>query len=278
LILAGINTTTSTSVRTVTVVTPENITVTYQLAGVATRLLALLVDLFIQAALIIIVRIAVDLLSNVGFGVASTIMFLGFIGVFGIMFVYNIFFEMIWGGRTPGKRLFGLRVIRDGGYPVTIMASCIRNILRFIDLGLIPLPTSSVTIVLWGAPGLLSVFISGSYKRIGDYAAGTIVIHEANASPFFVPPGRDSLRDEIEQIVPMVKNIDRVTPDDFRIVRRFTTRRVKLDLTVQAAVAESIARPLMEKLDMRIQVYYQVQYADILEAIERRYTEENGLL
>jgi hypothetical protein len=76
----------------------------------------------------------------------------------------------------------------------------------------------------------------------------------------------------------MVKNLDRMTPDDFRIVRRFTTRRANLDLTVQAAVAESIARPLMKKLDMGIQVYYQAQYADILEAIERRYTEENGIL
>jgi hypothetical protein len=76
----------------------------------------------------------------------------------------------------------------------------------------------------------------------------------------------------------MVKNLDRMTQDDFRIVRRFTTRRAKLEPAVQAAVAESIARPLLQKLDMAIQVYYQVQYADILEAIERRYTEENGIL
>ena len=263
--------------RTVTVVTPENITVTYQLAGVATRSLALLVDLLIQIALIILTSLAVDVIRNVGLGIDHVVAFAGAVGVFCIMFVYNIFFEMIWGGRTPGKRLFGLRVIRDGGYPVTILASCIRNILRFIDLGLIPLPTGGL-LPLWGAPGLISVLMSGRYKRIGDYAAGTIVIHELGATPFVMPPGQNSLHAEVEQIVPMVKNLDRMTSDDFRIVRRFTTRRAKLDLTVQAAVAESIARPLLDKLEMRIQVYYQIQYADILDAIERRYSEENGIL
>ena len=273
--MAGVN---GAGLRTIAVVTPENITVTYQLAGVATRSLALLVDLLSQAVLIILVTILVDSFRSIGFGIDHIVMFLGSIGLFCIMFVYNIFFEMIWGGRTPGKRVFGLRVIRDGGYPVTFSASCIRNILRFVDFGLIPMPTGSEVPILWGTPGLISVLISSKYKRIGDYAAGTIVIHESGASPFVMPPGRDSLRVEVEYLLPMVKNIDRMTPDDFRILRRFTTRRAKLDPSVQAAVAESIARPLMDILDMKIQVYYQVQYADILEAIERRYTEENGIL
>jgi uncharacterized RDD family membrane protein YckC len=263
--------------RIVSVITPENITVEYQLAGVATRSLALIVDLCIQMILFVLLSIAVGFIRNVGFGIDHIVVFVGAIGGFSILFVYNIFFEMTCGGRTPGKRVFGLRVIRDGGYPVTFVASCIRNILRFIDMGLIPLPTGGV-LPLWGAPGLISVFVSHQYKRIGDYAAGTIVIHEVSATPFGISPVQDSLRAEIEQIIPMVRNLDRMTPNEFRIVRRFTSRRAKLELTVQAAVAESIARPLLDKLDMRVQVYYQTQYADILEAIERRYIEENGIL
>ncbi len=140
------------------------------------------------------------------------------------------------------------------------------------------MPAGSGVFMLWGAPGLVSVFVSGKYKRIGDYAAGTVVIHEANASPFLLQPGAGSVRAEIEHLIPMVKNLDRMTPDDFRVIRRFTTRRAKLEPAVQAAVAESIARPLLEKLDMGVQVFYQVQYADILEALERRYTEEYGIL
>jgi uncharacterized RDD family membrane protein YckC len=255
--------------RTLTVVTPENIAVTYQFAGVATRSLALLADLFIQAALVLLMGLIAGLFRHIPFGLDHVVMFVDTLGRFCIMFVYNVYFEMIWGGRTPGKRIFGLRVIRDGGYPVTFLASCIRNILRFIDFGLIPLPTGGM-LILWGAPGLLSVLFSGNYKRLGDYSAGTVVIHEASASPYVIQPGRDSMRVEIQQIIPIVKNVDRMTPDDFQIVRRFTTRRPKLEPAVQAAVAESIACPLLAKLDMGIQVYYQTQYADILEAIERR--------
>lgn len=264
--------------RTVTVVTPENITVSYQLAGVATRSLALLVDLLAQLLLIILTALAASLLNHVGYGIEHIVAFVGTIASFCVMFVYNIFFEMIWGGRTPGKRLFGLRVVRDGGYPITLLASCIRNILRFIDLGIVPAATASGGVVLWGAPGLLCVLFSDKYKRIGDYAAGTIVIHEQSASPFVLPVGRAAMRPEIEQIMPLVKNIDRVDGKDFRIIRRFTTRRSKLEPIVQAAIAESIARPLLTKLDMRVEVYYQVQFADVLEAIERKYAEENGIL
>src|ERR1700722_8956337 len=109
--------------RTVTVTTPENIAVTYELAGVATRSLALLIDLLIQLIIILLIGLVMNLLQRIGYGVDHIATFVGSIAVFCIMFVYNIFFEMISGGRTPGKRLFGLRVIREGGYPITIVAS-----------------------------------------------------------------------------------------------------------------------------------------------------------
>ncbi len=86
--------------RTVTVITPENVTVTYQLAGVATRSLALVADLLIQArACMLLLVLAVDVVRQVGFGIDHVVVFLGSIGIFCIMFVYNIFFEMIWGTR-----------------------------------------------------------------------------------------------------------------------------------------------------------------------------------
>ena len=153
--------------RTVTVTTPENIVVTYELAGVATRSLALLIDLLIQVIVILLLMLVMSLLERIGHGIDHVATFVEFIAVFCIIFVYNIFFEMVWGGRTPGKRLFGLRVIREGGYPITIVASCIRNILRFADFGIIPMPVGGGGVVLCGAPGLISVFLSPSYRRIG---------------------------------------------------------------------------------------------------------------
>lgn len=263
--------------RTVTVITPENITVTYQLAGVITRSAAMILDLLIQVLLIVLLSILVDTFRNVGFGIDHLVSFVGFIASFCVMFVYNIFFEMVWGGRTPGKRVFGLRVIRDGGFPINIVSSCIRNILRFVDLGIVVLPTGSVQ-MLYALPGVISVFVSNRYKRIGDYAAGTLVIHEQSASPFAALTGASAAKPEIAVLLPLVKNLDRMSVDEYRIVRRFTSRRATLLPAVQAGVSESIARPLLDKLEIRVDIRYQVQYADILEAIERRYAEEHGIL
>ena len=163
--------------RTITVVTPENIRVTYQLAGIASRFMALLVDLLIQVGLLIVGAWLFSLLAGAGFGLGSIFTAVGVIYAYGILFFYSLVFEAAWGGRTPGKRLFGLRVIREGGYPLTLITSAIRNIMRFIDFGIVPL--STIPLTLWGTPGLLCIFFSGKYKRIGDYAAGTLVIVEA---------------------------------------------------------------------------------------------------
>ena len=87
--------------------------------------------------------------------------------------------EGLW-GRSLGKRLLGLRVIRDGGYPINLTSSAIRNVLRFLDLGVLPAPP----LLLYGLPGLISIFLSPQYKRLGDWAAGTLVIVESGISPF----------------------------------------------------------------------------------------------
>src|SRR5579884_3852525 len=166
--------------RTVTIVTPENIQVTYQVAGIASRFMATVVDLTLQFLLLLLVGVVMKLTigrnAGIGMSVSSILTALGYIAVFLILFAYPIFFELVWGGRTPGKRLFGLRVIRQGGYGVNLTASVLRNIGRIVDYGIVPL---SVPLVLLGLPGLLSVFFSPTYRRIGDYMAGTLVIVES---------------------------------------------------------------------------------------------------
>jgi uncharacterized RDD family membrane protein YckC len=249
---------------------------TYRLAGVASRFIALVIDLLIQGVLIVGLGLLVTQLAAIPL-LGSVAMFAYFLIQFIITFVYKVFFEMVWGGRTPGKRLMGLRVIREGGYPINLVASALRNVLQFVDFGIIPLSTAG-GVILFGLPGLLSIFFSPTYKRIGDYAAGTVVIVEAPAIPFDAERPDAVLRPEIQALLPLVKNLDRLTVEEYRLIRRFTSRRAQLELTVQASVGERLARPLMEKLDMDVQVAYQVQYANILEAIERKYAEERGML
>lgn len=267
--------------RTVTIVTPENIEVTYETAGIASRFMATLIDLTIQIVLIVLALAVFNLASRTAGlggltpGASSLVSAVGILAVFCILFVYATFFEMIWGGRTPGKRLLGLRVIRDGGYPINLIASLIRNILRFIDFGILPLPTP---IVLCGLPGLTCVFFSPRYQRIGDYAAGTLVIVETGQSALRGSRQAQPLPQTVEKLLPYVRNVDRITREEYGVLRRFSVRRSELELVAQAALGQRLATPLIARLEIEAPIAYQIQYADLLEAIERRYTEEYGLL
>jgi uncharacterized RDD family membrane protein YckC len=261
--------------RTVTVTTPENVGVTYRVAGFASRFVATLIDLIIQVLLLTLAGGAINLFAGAGLGLGSIATAVGFIAIFLILFVYAIFFEMLWGGRTPGKRLMGLRVIKDGGYPIDLVSSAIRNVLRFIDFGILPI---SPPLILCGLPGLVAIFFSPTYKRIGDYAAGTLVIVEAGASPFDDRQAAPAPTASVATFLPLIRNLDRITQEDYRMVRRFTARRHQLDLNVQAALAERLARPLLDRLELPVQIHYQLQFADLLEAIERRYSEDRGTI
>lgn len=266
--------------RTITVITPENITITYQAAGIASRFMAVIVDLLIQIGLALLVLLGIQTL--IGHGTHSSVGPASLLSTAGIVFVgiifpftYAIFFEMLWGGRTPGKRLFGLRTVRDGGYPINLLSSVIRNVLRIIDFGIIPLATP---LILCGLPGLISMFFSPTYKRIGDYAAGTLVIVEEGATVLQGDRVQRPITSSAATFMPLVKNLDRLTHQEYELVRRFITRSSRLDFVVQAGLAERIACPLLIKLEMDIPIHYQLQYTDILQAIERRYAEERGIL
>ena len=264
--------------RTVTVVTPENITVTYRVAGFAPRFLAFLVDFVFQLLLVALVVMVIRLFSGADvFGIGNVVTAASSIALYLILFAYPMFWEMGWGGRTPGKRLFGLRVVREGGYPINLTASVLRNVLRLIDFGILQLSLTTV-IILWGLPGLVCIFFSPTYKRIGDYAGGTIVIVEEGYSPFGSRDSKPAMAPGVAVFMPLVKNIDRLSVDDYRLIRRFTARREGMDLVVQASIGDRLARPLMEKLEIEIEIGYQMQFADLLEAIERRYAEERGVL
>jgi uncharacterized RDD family membrane protein YckC len=264
--------------RHITVVTPENIEVTYEVAGCASRFMAAVIDILMRVILVLIVGLSASLVAGDGkLAWSGIVQGATFVASFVILFGYPVICEMTWGGRTVGKRLFGLRVIRDGGYPISLVPSMLRNLLLFIDFGVVPLGLGSV-LVLWGLPGLVTMFCSPSYKRIGDYAGGTLVIIEAGGSPLGIRRTTAAASDAAGRFTPAVRNIDRLTVDEYRVIRRFTSRRADMDLIVQAAIGERLARPIMERLDIRAPIHYQTQFADLLEAIERRYAEERGVL
>src|SRR5512133_473737 len=163
--------------QTVDIETPELVVVSYTVAGIGSRVYAALIDLVICALLFLVVIVGVLALGSrsaselaseptpsTAWAVAVMI-----IMQFVILWGYYLLFEGLRDGQTPGKRMLGLRAVRDGGYSVGFSASAIRNLLRIVDLQ--PVFTYLV--------GITSVAVSKSGKRIGDLVAGTIVVREA---------------------------------------------------------------------------------------------------
>ncbi len=142
-----------------TVETPEGVSLSMRPAGVVARCQAWLIDFGIRLGMWVAVMAVAGMLGGVGSALASISFFL-------IEWFYPVVFELGVHGATPGKRSLGLRVVMDSGLPVTAAASVIRNLLRAADF----LP------MLYGA-GLLTMLLRRDGRRLGDLAAGTLVVY-----------------------------------------------------------------------------------------------------
>ncbi len=139
--------------------TPEGIALSLRPAGLLARCLAFAVDLAIRAC--IYITFAIVLASMRGMGTALLL-----VAYFLLEWFYPVVFELTQGGATPGKKMLGIEVVMASGLPVTPAASIIRNLLRAADF----LP------VAYGF-GMLSMLWRSNFKRLGDIAAGTLVVY-----------------------------------------------------------------------------------------------------
>jgi uncharacterized RDD family membrane protein YckC len=145
--------------------TPEGILLELRPAGLTARFYAFALDWLIRLAVMYAAAIVASITG--GIGVAFW-----FILIFALEWFYPVAFELTPSGATPGKRIFGLRVVMDNGLPVTAAASISRNLLRTADF----LPFA------YGF-AIVSILLRGDCKRLGDLAAGTIVMHEPRSAP-----------------------------------------------------------------------------------------------
>lgn len=145
---------------TYNIATPEGVELRLPVAGLASRSLAWLIDALIKMAALTGLSIVLRLLGEFGFGVML-------VSMFGVLWFYNVLFEVLHHGATPGKRALGLRVMNANGTPVGWPGSLIRNLIRFVD----SLPGCY-------AFGCFSVLLSRNFQRLGDLAAGTIVVYQ----------------------------------------------------------------------------------------------------
>tara|TARA_B100001540_G_scaffold247420_2_gene222830 strand:- start:1150 stop:1839 length:690 start_codon:yes stop_codon:yes gene_type:complete len=147
------------------VVTPENIDLQAECAGPVSRCLAYLIDLGVRSALLLLLALAPLFLDGAGFGLLL-------LGWFLLDWFYPVLFEVLKDGQTPGKRALGLRVVHMDLSPVGWNASLVRNLLRTVDF----LPAAHLL-------ALLSMCLTLRFQRLGDLAAGTLVIYRGGVPP-----------------------------------------------------------------------------------------------
>ena len=146
------------------VATPEGIELTLRLAGPVPRALAWSIDLALRVALVLVVMLLASQLGRAGWGVVL-------LAAFFVEWLLPAWFEAQMGGQTPGKRLFGLAVLNDDGTPLRWPGALTRNLLRAVDF----LP-------FLYAFGLLTMLLNRDFKRLGDLAAGTVVVYLSTAA------------------------------------------------------------------------------------------------
>lgn len=155
------------------IVTPENIAFEYHLAGPWRRLPAYLIDGLIQTGVVLGLALVAEFIVEAGLpGFGSFVLL---VGVFALQLLYGALFETLWNGQTPGKRALNLRVVTVEGLPISGGQAVLRNLLRFVDA--LPLIESVYPCYL---VGLASATITARYQRLGDLAAGTIVVAETS--------------------------------------------------------------------------------------------------
>ncbi len=213
--------------------TPEQIELTLPLAGIGSRSVAYLLDLLCQIVPITLAAIVaftvvplasdseifgknaagVPELETLPLAILSLTIFL-------VNFGYFALFETFWRGQSPGKHWVGLRVVKDGGFALDGRAALVRNLLRIVDF----LPAFYVV-------GMASLFLTRSGKRIGDYAAGTIVVRERKVKDL-VPDVASSPDDTISAAL---------GAEELALLTGFLDRRTSLDPAARERLADQLA-------------------------------------
>ncbi len=213
--------------------TPEQISLEFPLAGVGSRFLALAFDTLLQgvAAFVIgIIAAAVaGALASAGRSAGAWVLAFLIFALFVLYTGYFATFETLWRGQTPGKRLVGLRVIDVSGRPVSVYAADFAQPRQDHRPGARDL-----------CRGNLSVIVTSRQQRLGDLAAGTVVVHERTeefALPTAAPAG------------PRV-GAHHLTQDDLHVMESFLRRRSDLDPVLRLHTARRIAQRMTEKLQI----------------------------
>ncbi|HWE84632.1 MAG TPA: RDD family protein [Terracidiphilus sp.] len=232
--------------------TPELVAIEMPLAGIGSRFVAVLIDtliwgagLFVLFLLFVILSPSIRESSRISYQWAvAIVLFLVFLFNWG----YFTLFEAFWNGRTPGKKIARIRVIQRSGRPIGLVESMARNFVRYVD----GLPGFYVV-------GVVSMFVTRQHQRLGDLAAGTLVVRDREQeTPLWSETGSRTFTaasftpaaasPEPHMMVTLPSaGVARLSISDLEVLEGFLARRLDMPLEVRQSLSERIAGAIRAK-------------------------------
>jgi len=233
--------------------TPELVDIEMPLAGIGSRFIALLVDYLIwfSAFVLLVIVLVYVVLPNLkttagdfNNWAAGVVIFLIFLFNWG----YFTLFEAFWNGRTPGKRIARIRVIQRSGRAIGLVESMTRNLVRYVD-----------QFPFFYGVGLIAMFVTRQHQRLGDLAAGTLVVRDRlEEEPAWAEAGGRTFTAQIfapsapppePQMTVMLPaaGIARLSPADLEVLEGFFARRLDMSIATRSILAGRIAGAIQAK-------------------------------
>jgi uncharacterized RDD family membrane protein YckC len=236
--------------------TPEQIALELPLAGIGSRFLAIAIDTLIQVALYILTAIVFVIMLPLGFSMFNFLPrligpALAIFILFAIYWGYFAIFEILWKGQTPGKRFAGIRVIKESGRPINAFEAVGRNLMRAVDV----LPG------IYGV-GLVCMMLNRQSRRLGDFVAGTVVVHEKPSED--VRPSWNTSTESSSS----TPALGQMTAEELVLIETYLSRRWELDPEVRLRTAIQIADRIKAKTGWESQDRQHVD--DFLEEAARK--------
>lgn len=220
--------------------TPENVELQRSLAGIGTRFIAGLLDNLIIFASLLVVALIGILAGAWGMGkhpeLGGAVIGLLMVVFFLIYWGYFVFFEMVTNGQSPGKKSQRIRVVKDGGGAITFVDIAIRNLLRPVDF-----------IGLYAVAGLC-MFLTRKSQRLGDLAAGTLVVSEAVSD---YSAKSDKRRKAVgrweDEATAEVLRATQLTPEEYHALTSYWRRRSELTVAARHRLLDRLVRPILRR-------------------------------
>lgn len=217
--------------------TPENVVLERRLAGIGSRLIAGMLDTAVLAAIyIVLVLLAIfgtpifENLFKQGWLLVAVFVFL----FYAVYWGYFAFFEYVWNGQTPGKRRMRIRVVKDEGRPIRFTDVAIRNLLRVVD-----------GLAFYFVAGLV-MFVTQKVQRLGDLAAGTLVVSEQPVN--YAPGDRGKIELTVETTEAALPA--GLTAEQHRVLATYCQRRDQLTLDARERLLRTVVAPILVNLKL----------------------------